>query len=121
MSRIAYCAACAAHKHDIKTRIALEHTCGLSVGEVPDETDQDLPQEVQQRIVDDGIGYAESSAHKMVARVAYITGATAEAEKALALVTFINKFISRHEAGLLPDRFLYDEGLETLKSYNDEK
>jgi len=28
-SRIAYCAACAAQEHGVKTRIALEHTCGM--------------------------------------------------------------------------------------------
>lgn len=49
-------------------------------------TMSNLPQEVQQRIVNDGISYAESSAHKMVARVAYTTGAIAEAEKAQVLV-----------------------------------
>lgn len=37
MSRIAYCAACAAHNHGVKTRIALEHTCGLNAGETPQD------------------------------------------------------------------------------------
>lgn len=34
MSRIAYCPACAAHENGIKSRIALEHTCGLEIGEI---------------------------------------------------------------------------------------
>ena len=34
MSRIAYCPACAAIKNGVKTRIALEHTCGLSDAEI---------------------------------------------------------------------------------------
>lgn len=34
MSRIAYCPACAAHEHGVKTRVALEHTCGLERGEI---------------------------------------------------------------------------------------
>lgn len=34
MSRIAYCAACAMQEHGAKTRIPLEHTCGLGTGEI---------------------------------------------------------------------------------------
>lgn len=51
----------------------------------------------------------------------YSAGAAEWAEKAQALTSFIKKFISRHEAGLLPDRFIYEEGLKILKSYNDGK
>lgn len=32
MSRIAHCPACSAQEHGAKTRIALEHTCGLETG-----------------------------------------------------------------------------------------
>jgi len=35
MSRIAYCEACAAIEHGIKSRIAFEHTCGLHPSEWP--------------------------------------------------------------------------------------
>jgi hypothetical protein len=45
----------------------------------------------------------------------YKAGATAEAEKAHALVVFIEKFISHQEG------FLYEEGINVLKSYNDGK
>jgi len=34
MSRIAYCPACSTQEHGVKTRIALEHTCGLERGEI---------------------------------------------------------------------------------------
>lgn len=34
MSRIAYCPACAAQASGVKTRIALEHTCGLETGAI---------------------------------------------------------------------------------------
>lgn len=34
MSRIAYCPACSAQAHGVKTRIPLEHTCGLERGEI---------------------------------------------------------------------------------------
>lgn len=58
---------------------------------------------------------------------AYVTGATKYAEKwqdaeqratELRIIStkqrnLLEKFISRHEAGLLPDRFIYDE----IKSY----
>lgn len=37
MSRIAYCPACSAQQHGVKTRIPLEHTCGLERGEVNSE------------------------------------------------------------------------------------
>ena len=32
--RIAYCPACSAQAHGVKTRIPLEHTCGLERGEI---------------------------------------------------------------------------------------
>jgi hypothetical protein len=35
MSRIAYCPACSAIENGIKSRVTLEHTCGLEAGEVP--------------------------------------------------------------------------------------
>jgi hypothetical protein len=34
-NRIAHCPACAAHANGVKSRIALEHTCGLEQGDVP--------------------------------------------------------------------------------------
>jgi hypothetical protein len=34
MSRIAYCPACSAQEHGVKTRIPWEHTCGLERGEI---------------------------------------------------------------------------------------
>lgn len=34
MSRIAFCEACSMQKHGAKTRIALEHTCGLETGAI---------------------------------------------------------------------------------------
>lgn len=37
MSRIAYCEACAAQKNGVKSRIALEHTCGLETGAINPE------------------------------------------------------------------------------------
>lgn len=37
MSRIAYCPACSAQEHGVKTRIPLEHTCGLERGEINPE------------------------------------------------------------------------------------
>lgn len=44
MSRIAYCPACSAQQHGVKTRIPLEHTCGLERGEVnPDLEDLSQP------------------------------------------------------------------------------
>jgi hypothetical protein len=44
MSRIAYCPACAAAENGVKTRIALEHTCGLEHGALPTASTQ-LPAE----------------------------------------------------------------------------
>jgi hypothetical protein len=37
MSRIAYCPACAAQKNGVKSRIPLEHTCGLETGAINPE------------------------------------------------------------------------------------
>lgn len=34
MSRIAYCPACSAQEHGVKSRIPFEHTCGLETGEI---------------------------------------------------------------------------------------
>lgn len=34
MSRKAHCPACSAQAHGVKTRIPLEHTCGLERGEI---------------------------------------------------------------------------------------
>jgi hypothetical protein len=34
MSRIANCPACAAQEHGVKSRIPLEHTCGLETGAI---------------------------------------------------------------------------------------
>lgn len=34
MLRIAYCPACSAQEHGVKSRIALEHTCGLETGAI---------------------------------------------------------------------------------------
>jgi len=37
MSRIAYCPACSAQEHGVKTRLPLEHTCGLETGAINPE------------------------------------------------------------------------------------
>lgn len=82
-----------------------------------------LPQEMIDQIVKRSREYAGDGGNKksVLERIAYQSGAMAEATRAATLVTFINKFISRHEAGLLPDRFLYEEGVNVLKSYKDGK
>jgi len=39
MSRIAFCEACNMIRNGVKSRIALEHTCGLEAGAIPDNDD----------------------------------------------------------------------------------
>ena len=48
---------------------------------------------------------------------AYIAGATAEHERAQALVDALNEFISYHETGLLPARHVYEKAVAAREQW----
>ena len=47
----------------------------------------------------------------------YLCGAYNEATRALKLVEALEKFISMHETGLLPDRVTYETSKKVLEEY----
>jgi phytoene/squalene synthetase len=81
-------------------------------------TQPQLPAETLEEIngsAEEFAKYSDADQQKIAA--AWRAGATAYATKYEAARSLLSKFISRHEAGLLPDRFIYDE----IKTFLDGK
>jgi hypothetical protein len=81
-----------------------------------------LPAEMQKQIEMDANDYAALFKHgDEYRKYGYQDGATAYAPwkvKYDELRTVLQEFVSNHEAGLLPDRFVYDKAIKIL---NDGK
>lgn len=53
-------------------------------------------------------------------QVFWEAGAISEATRAQPLVQALEKFISMHETGLLPDRFTYEAAKKSITEYNKQ-
>lgn len=77
-----------------------------------------LPKKTHKRIVADATKWSEMQYGHDDVNKDYLEGALHEAKIAHALATVLQEFVSKHEAGLLPDRFVYDKAIKIL---NDGK
>lgn len=51
-------------------------------------------------------------------KAGYIAGATAEHNRLQPVLDALTQFITRHEGGLLPDRFTYEKGVKAFEQCN---
>lgn len=90
-----------------------------------------LPAEVQERIKADA-KKAYPVSWQYQERIGYIAGATAEHERAQEEIQqlklelkqktkALERFVSMHETGLLPNRFVYDNAKEILQQWKEGK
>lgn len=87
-----------------------------------------LPDDVQERIKSDAHKYLDELGRNLLNRYmqvdiynSYIAGSTAVHEKAQVLADALDKFISFHEAGLLPVKHVYEKAIVARQQWKDGK